>query len=158
MVYPSPIIRVIKGLIEFTYFRRKFFPKDFLNSPVDFVQVGTTGVRGRIRILLPRVCTQVFVPVLRGRLRPGSPEAEPETGIWVHVPCGGDALRSKGEACGPSWSQASTSSHGEVLCINCTVGLIPAWGSGAFELCTPQSLATGWPSWGPERRWYNLPG
>lgn len=126
MVYPSPIIPVIKGLIEFTYFWRKFFPKDFLNSPVDFVQVGTTGVRGRIRILLPCVCTEAFIPVLRGYLRAGSLEAEPETGVCMHMLYGGDALRSKGEACGPSWSQASTSSHGEVLCINCTVGLIPA--------------------------------
>lgn len=42
-------------------FKRKLFPKDFLNSPVEFVLVRTIGRRGHIEIFFPQVCALVFV-------------------------------------------------------------------------------------------------
>lgn len=139
--------------MEFAYFGRKLFPKDFLDSPIDFVQVGTTGIRGRIRILLPRVCAFVFLicptvphrefPVNRGYLRSGFLEAEPETGVRVQVIYWGSALRGRewgkrnqdvvpaGVRLQPPsverfWAQEVRSS--------CTAELIPAWANGASLL------------------------
>ena len=170
MVYLNPAIQVIKGSVEFIYFKRKLFPKEFLNSPVDFLHVWTTGIRGRIRILLPHVYAFVFVicpkmtrrefPANGGCLRSGLPEAEPETRICVQVIYWGSALRRESEGGGGRMGSHQESGFnllpGELLSINCTTEWIPAWGND-WEICIHQSLATSWARWAHEHRCHNLP-
>lgn len=146
--------------MEFAYFGRKLFPKDFLNSPIDFVQVGTTGIRGRIRILLPRVCAFVFLicptvphrefPVNRGCLRSGFLEAEPETGIHVQVIYWGSALRGREGRGTRMWSQLESGFslllwRGSEHKLHCRVDPSLRQWRQPFEPCIHHSLAPDWP-------------